>query len=134
MRHFTLAAALFLGFALAFATPANAQKRDRYFITAEEIAEKPDITNSYEAIQRLRPRWLRVVRSRRNAGVPGSEPAGGAILYVNEIRQPELDDLRNIRVDEVWEIQYLVGSKAKVLYGADHEQGAIMVTTMRYKP
>ena len=134
MRYLFSLSTLVLGLAWASATPAEAQKRDRYVITAEEIAEKPDITNAYEAVQRLRPNFLRVVRSKRNEGVPGSEPAASAVLYIDDMRQPSLEDLRNIRVYDVWEIKYLQPSKAKVLYGSGHEQGAIMVTTMRNKP
>ncbi len=134
MRHFPLFAVFFMGLMLVSARPAEAQKRDRYVITAEEIAEKPEITNGYEAVQRLRPVFLRVVRSKRNEGVPGAVEGASAILYIDELRQPDLQDLRNIRAEEIWEIRYLQPSKAKVLYGADHEQGAIMVTTMSRKP
>lgn len=133
MRHVPLFAAFLLGL-LVSATPAEAQKRDRYIITAEEIAENPEITNGYEAVQRLRPIFLRVVRSKRNEGVPGAVEGASAILYIDELRQPDLQDLRNIRVQDIWEIKYLQPSKAKVLYGSDHEQGAIMVTTIARKP
>lgn len=134
MRHITLFAVLFLGLALVSATTAEAQKRDRYIITAEEIAERSDITNGYEAVQRLRPTFLRVGRAKRNAGVPGSVEEASAVLYVDEMRQSNLEDLRNIRAADIREIKYLQPSEALVLYGQDHYQGAILVTTIHYQP
>lgn len=141
-------------------------KRDRTMILPDEIAEKPDLTNAYEAIQRLRPQWLKSQRSRLGSGsganasegyrpdspgasnrsgetqspetgrvAPPSVGGGGggttAVFYLDEVKQPELEDLRNIRVAEIVEIKYMNGTEATGRYGEGHSAGAIMVKTNR---
>lgn len=165
--------------AVAIATTASAQgekekkvKRDRYIITPEEIAEKSDITNAEEAVQRLRPQWFRVSRAkgglggasygsksyRPSAKSTGSEDnpspdmdasasnanskrdqmmaedgkkEGGPVLYVDDVKQPSIDELRNIRVAEISEIRYMTGNDATGRYGDGHQSGAILLKTNR---
>ena len=79
--------------AAAVVAPASAQeveikptakvKKDRYIITAEEIAERPEIRNGMEAVKLLRSQWLRPVRAKGggNAGSYGTgqfSPEAGA--------------------------------------------------------
>jgi hypothetical protein len=59
---------------VALAAPAGAQavdvkptqkvKRDKYVLTEEEIAERPDITNAYDAVKLLRNQFLKATRSK----------------------------------------------------------------------
>lgn len=168
--------------------PGAKPKRDKYVITAQEIAERPELTNAYDAVKLLRPEFLKTTRAggglagsradgsyrpdvvgrppggrggsstttttgstgseepRAGAGAPTSddrgegglyaESSGGkaattAVLYIDEVKQPSIEELRNIRPGEVVEIRYLTGNQAAGRYGAGHEGGAIMLKTNR---
>jgi len=169
--------------------PTTKVKRDKYVLTAEEIAERPDITNAYDAVKLLRYQFLKTTRAKGGlatksegggyrpdvigkpgvgmtgassggssgstggAGEPakpasgvGRESAGGtseygdasggasgtsAVLYIDEVKQPTLDEMKNIRAAEVFEIRYLTGNLASGRYGAGHEAGAILLKTNR---
>ena len=129
-------------------------KRDKNVLTADEIAERPDLTTAYDAIKLLRPNFLRTVR-RASAmagsgsysggstdpykpGGGGTEPAGSnstgpmfAMLHIDEMPQPDLERLKQIPVAEVFEIRYLSKSEA-ARYGDGHEAGAILLKTKRF--
>ena len=79
--------------AAVWAVPASAQqveikpkekvKHDKYVITAEEIAERPDLRDGYDVVKQLRSQWLRVTRSSGSAlssstpDATSRPPAGG---------------------------------------------------------
>jgi hypothetical protein len=168
--------------------PTSKAKHDKYVLTAEEIAERNDITNAYDAVKLLRPNFLKQTRSKGmlgggaaggyrpptkawekppggdggSASTGGSSPAspdpykpdpstssgtdqgttspfgsssGGtyvsAIVYIDDIKQPGVDDLKSVRAGEVKEIRYLTGTEASGRYGQGHEGGAILVKTNR---
>lgn len=74
----------------------------------------------YQAIQRLRPNWL---RSRGNTPprimVDGSRQAGG------------LDVLRSYRAADIEEMRFISGTDATTRYGTGYDGGVIMLTTRR---
>jgi hypothetical protein len=160
--------------------PTVKVKRDKYVLTAEEIAERPDLTSAYEAVKLLRAQFLKTTRAKgglatnaegggyrpdvigRPTGAPappppasdppattsgvGRETSGGttpygdasgasgnssAVLYIDEIRQPTLEEMKNIRAEAVSEIRYLTGNQAAGRYGAGHEGGAILLRTKK---
>lgn len=164
----------------AGAAPAAAQKdkekapkKDRYHLTLEEIQERADLTNAYDAVRMLRPQWLKTARGRGSLGgaafgsnpyrpepsKPG-DPAGGsepkqdpnaqagaqarddafneaaskkvsAVLYIDDVKQDDLEELKNIRIADIAEIEYMNGTQASGRYGAGHEAGAILLKTTR---
>jgi hypothetical protein len=174
--------------AAVLATPARAQqvelkptqkvKRDKYVITAEEIAERSDLRDGYDVVKVLRNQWLRVTRGSGTAlsasdptststkvptgcahdpsACPAAEPSAapvprergspyadagasgggisqaGPVLYIDDIKQDRLEDLRTIRPSEIEEIRYMTGNEASGRYGAGHENGAILLK--RKKP
>ena len=155
-------------------------KRDKYVITAEEIAERQDLQNGYDVVRLLRSQWLKPVKlsaSALNSGTPGvsSRPAtttscgpqddacrqrtaGSApsvapresgspygdvdglsgngralpVLYFDEVKQPGIEELRNVRAADLVELKYMTGTQASGRYGAGHEAGAILVKTVRF--
>ena len=162
--------------------PTEKVKRDKYVLTAEEIAERPEITNAYDAVKLLRSQFLKSTRSKgglasksegggyrpdvigkpvgsssggstssstdpdKPTGTAGRETAGGtspygdaaggygatgAVLYVDDVKQQVLEEMRNIRASEVFEIRYLTGNQASGRYGSGHEGGAILLKTNR---
>lgn len=164
-----IVAGLAVGLAVAVHpnTAAAQGKGDRYLLTVEEIQSRQDITNAYEAVQRLRSQWLKTARSRGSLGGTGSSaqatqsggrPAperpgaegGGAsspgdpmarvgpnrgkvspVLYIDEVKQDDIEELRNIRIAEIAEIRYMNGTSATGRYGEGHEAGAILLKTNR---
>ena len=190
---FAVAGALVMG----LAAPAGAQsvdvkptqkvKRDKYVLTAEEIAERPDITNAYDAVKLLRAQFLKATRAKggitgsyasggyrpdvigkpvgmgggssggsSGSGGSGGEPppvptgsgAGGektseygsasgggssttAVLYIDDVKQTEVEEMKNISSAAVVEIRYMTGNQAAGRYGAGHEGGAILLKTNR---
>lgn len=68
----------------------------------EELSGIPAST-AYEAVSRLRPRFLRAHGIGR-----GARPDGGfAIVYLDGVRLGDVDILHSIRADEISEIRFL---------------------------
>jgi hypothetical protein len=88
-------------------------------IVEEELAPLQQL-DAYQAIQRLRSRWL-VSRG-------GSSPT----LFVNGARRGGgLGDLRTLRAADVAEMQFLSASDATTRFGTNMDGGAILVTLKR---
>ncbi len=162
--------------------PTNKVRRDKYVITADEIAEHPDLASGYDVVKVLRNQWLRVTRgsggalgssdftdlgrdklgtgckttdpscpppgSSAGSGSPVPHESGspyaesgtsmntpgqaGPVLYIDEVKQEKMDQLKNLRPPEIFEMRFLTGNQAAGRYGAGHENGAIMVKTMKF--
>ena len=173
-------------FAAAVVAPARAQdvdikptaklKKDKYVITAEEIAQHAELKDGYDVVRLLRNQWLRPSRtsgsalgsfdapapsrpSVRGCGRNSTDPAcsetserptpkesgsayadsdGGSaaqllpVIYVDEIKRTGIDDLRALRPADVFEMRFLTGTQAVGRYGSGHENGAILVKTVRF--
>ena len=88
-------------------------------ITNAELADLQQL-DAYQAIQRLRPTWLRQRGSQLpNVYVDGARRTGG------------LDELASLRVSDIEEMRYLSGNDATTRFGTGNDGGAIMVTTRR---
>lgn len=139
--RWTLAAVLFLP--LVVPVPGFAQgdparvgekekkiKRDPLRITAEEIATLPEVGDAYEAIQRLRPRFLQTRGTNRILSSDPPQP----VVYLDEVKRGQLDFLRTVPVRTIGEIRYLRGLDATTRWGTGHEAGAIMIYTLKPTP
>jgi hypothetical protein len=62
----------------------------------------------------------------------GGISQAGPVLYVDEIKQDRLDDLRSVRAADILEVRYMTGTEASGRYGSGHANGAILVK--RKKP
>lgn len=111
--------------ACASGSSANARGSAR-LITAEEL-QSSQAGNMFEAIQRLRPRWLRS-RGQRSLDALGT----GILVYFNDSRlgSPE-QALSSMPLDGIRRVEYLDSSAAGRLPGAGsgHVEAAIMVYT-----
>ena len=87
-------------------------------IVSAEFLELGQVS-AYQAVERLRPRWFNPRQGTPQLYVDGSRRAGG------------IQDLRNMRVDEVLQMEYMSPSDATTQFGTGHNGGAIMVTVMR---
>src|SRR5690606_18046936 len=126
MRRNVPAAIVVLGLVLAWAcSPAQPQgrpTRDRNVLTAAELERVP-VETAYDAIQRLRPEFLRargqVSLENRAASLP--------VVYLDDMWLGGPDALRTIRIGEVHEIRYYNAADATTRYGTGHASGVIAV-------
>ena len=165
--------------------PTAKPKRDKYVITAAEIAERQELTNAYEVVKFLRPEYLKTSRptgalagrsslggtpsqfdlkppSRDGSTSPATTPSGSssapmagserptgsdggfgstsgdatgtkAVLYIDDVRQVAIEELKTVRAAEILEIRYLTGNQALSRYALGHEGGAILLKTNRIR-
>jgi hypothetical protein len=86
--------------------------------------EEADTRNAYEAIERLRPRWL-VVRSMRSFSIETE-----VVVFQDETYLGNQEVLRSIGTEGIFEIEYLDGATAQARLsgiGDKHVQGAIIL-------
>ena len=119
---------------VAAAAPAAAPQREERrrprrrpdVITADELAES-GATDLYQAVQRLRPQWLRASGARSLSG-----GAAGTVVYQNNTEMGGLDALRQLGIGFASELRYLDGSEASNTLpglGSRLVSGAIVVRT-----
>jgi hypothetical protein len=95
-------------------------------LTIEDI-ERNQYLSAYDMIQALRPNWLRG-RGQQSFMNP---TAGQVMVYVDGSRMGGPDTLRQLRADDVQEVQFLSPNEAGSRFGLDHTGGAILVVTRR---
>lgn len=86
--------------------------------------ERSGATNLYDAIDRLRPRWLQV-RSARSLGLPHE-----VVVYRGPSFLGSLEVLRGYPVGSVTHVEYLDSAQAAATltgYGSRHLEGAIIL-------
>ncbi len=97
-------------------------------LTREEILSVEGVSNLYDVVQRLRPRWL-IMR----APVRGFGMTTEIVVYENQAYLGNVDMLRQLRPSMAYEMRWLDGIRAAdLLPGLGAEQlpaGAIVVTT-----
>lgn len=81
-------------------------RRDSRMLTPEEIATVP-VTNLYEAVERLRPRWLEM-RDVRSLGTG----AGQIVVFLNNSYVGGPETLRQFQAHQIVRIRYLDASQA----------------------
>ena len=86
--------------ACASGSGGSASHRDSNLITEQELSSIP-VTNAYDAIERLRPLFLRS-RGKTSINTPGTQYA---TVYVDGVRYGDLNSLRNILASHVVDIR-----------------------------
>lgn len=104
---------------------AGGGERSSNVLTAEELAAQPT-NNLYDAVRRLRPRWL-VERGPTTLGSGGNP----VVVYVDNQRMGGAEELRDLAVEMVASVRYRDPADATTRYGTGHAGGAIEVTTKR---
>ncbi|MFQ6046823.1 MAG: hypothetical protein ACE5PT_10795 [Gemmatimonadales bacterium] len=97
--------------------PPARPTRSRNVLTAAELAGLP-YDNAYDAIRRLRPTWLQ-----RRAGGQAAYP----VLFIQDNRVGELDQLRSIPLQDVAEIRFINARDATTRWGTGYRGGVIQV-------
>jgi hypothetical protein len=101
-------------------------RRERNRISPEELAEVQDLA-LWDAVQRLRPMWLRPGGIRNSAN-----PAGHyAHIFMDGSPYGSVESMRSIRVSDVDELRYVSATDATVRYGGQFQGGVILVTSRR---
>ena len=100
---------------------SEGQQSSPYVITEQEL-RTGNYQSVYEAIEQLRPQFLRG-RSARSLGGT-TIPA----IYVGSDRAPDEQTLHSLSASGVREIRYLTDLQANQRFGPGHENGAIVIT------
>ncbi len=119
-RFFVIAAAIVAISGCAHTTQLDEPRPRNNVLTRDEIVAAP-VSNAYEAIDRLRPSFLR-------PHATGGRPATAyAIVFIDGVRRGALDVLRSVAANTIKEIRYLTAADATTRYGLDIEGGVIDV-------
>jgi len=106
---------------------SSGERRNTSELLPEEIRAAP-VSNLYEAVEQLRPRWLQIRSVRSLSG------AGGQIgVFVNRTHVGGPEVLRSMSVDGVARLRYLDGPAASAQFrsaGGDGFPGGIIVETV----
>jgi hypothetical protein len=101
---------------------------DPYLLTREEIMSVEGITNLYDVVQRLRPRWLQVRASDRSFGM--STQIG---VFENQTYLGDVETLRQLQPGMAYQLKYMDGTTASNslpgLPPGTHLSGAIIMST-----
>jgi hypothetical protein len=108
----------------ATATQGGARPASRRILLADEMRSVA-ATDAYEAVQRLRPEWLR-----RRGQISIQDPtAGEVVVYLDGVRFGGPRSLESLRAESVVQMEYLDASDATTRFGTGHGGGAILVRT-----
>ena len=113
-----LAAATLTACATGGSGDDDAPRGSRNHIIRAEL-ESLDQLNAYQAVERLRPNWLRSRVGRTPAAIVDGNPSSS------------LGVLRSIRATDVEEMRFLSASDATTRYGTGYDGGAIAVNMLR---
>jgi hypothetical protein len=97
-------------------------------LTREEMMTV-DVNNLYDAVQRLRPRWL---TEERRAGQRSFNLETGVVVYQNQTYLGGVDALRQWSRESAQELEWMDGAKASATLpglGSRHVAGAIVIHT-----
>lgn len=90
-------------------------------LRAGEIATV-HVRTAYEAVQQLRPQFLRWTRGPEHS-------ADGLVVYVDGVRRGGVEELNHLPAALVREIRFLTAMEATTLYGMGHTVGALDIRT-----
>ena len=117
----------------AAAQPGGAStptKSTASLLIADDL-RKTDALNLGDAIQRLRPEWLRRSNARAantmGASRTASEPL---VVWIDNNRAGGPDILSQIQISNVRSVQYFTPSEAESRFGTGNSSGAILILTL----
>jgi outer membrane cobalamin receptor len=95
-------------------------------ISRAEIA-KTQAQTAYDAVQKLRPAFLRS-RGATSLLLPAEQEP---VVYLDDRRMGGVSFLRDIPVADVFEIRYLSAAQAQLRWGSGHASGVIQVISVK---
>lgn len=123
-----LAGVLLLAVGAACARPHTADTpgtRNSDVITIDEMRQSQS-QNAYDAVRRLRPSFL--VSRGPTTLVNRDERA--PVVYLDNRRYGDVESLRNLTVDGIFEVRFLSPNQAQIKFGMNHAGGVIHVLSM----
>jgi hypothetical protein len=118
-------ASLLLVAVVAACGPIAARPRaDQDIITRDQMESQHFIT-VYDAITALHSNWL--IERPLTLGVSAGNPQ--VVIYMDQVRLGNADELRNVLVKEVSYIRHYSAMEATTRFGVGHAQGAIVIST-----
>jgi hypothetical protein len=119
---------MMIGFALAACVSGGAMTpdTDRSVITAPELVNS-GAAHAHEAIQRLRPEYLRT----RGPSSVLNPTAMGPAVFVDGMLLGGVDILADIPIGELARIKYFSAWDATTRFGSGYANGVIALTTKR---
>ncbi|MEX2528492.1 MAG: hypothetical protein WEA09_12715 [Gemmatimonadota bacterium] len=100
----------------------GASGRSANLITQQELMEMTSGLSAFQAVERLRPRWL----GRQSASLQAASSAG---VVVDGMTRGGLELLQGMRVENIAEMRYLPARDATNRYGSGYPAGVIEVVT-----
>jgi len=93
---------------------------------------KTDAQNLGDAIQRLRPEWLRrgSARAASSMGTPRAAPAEPLVVWIDNNRAGGTEILAQMQISNVRSVQYFSPSEAESRFGTGNSSGAIQIITL----
>lgn len=88
-----------------------------------------DVTNLYDVVKRLRPRWL---TAERRAGDRSFGLSTGVMVFQNQTLLGEIEVLRQWAPSSAYKLEWMDGAEASASMpglGASHVAGAIIIRT-----
>jgi hypothetical protein len=110
--------------ACASAGTAGGPSHSTNVLTREEIASA-SVTNAYDAVQRLRPQFLR----QHGATTFSASESGYPTVYLNRHRYGDISMLKQIEISAILEIHYYTPTEAANRFAVSSPSGAIEVIT-----
>jgi len=101
-------------------------RRDRNALVAEELEPLIQFT-AWDAVQRLRPNWMRPGGIRNSANPAGHYP----YVFVDGAPYGAMESLRTFRVETIEEMHFVDATDATIRYGGQYQGGVILITTRR---
>lgn len=112
--------------------PLHGQRSQQNVLTAEEIGKQGDnITTAYDAVARLRPRWLHPSDvTMQSVGGPSVQPAQIKV-YLNDFNAGDIDVLKSIAAENIQELRFLSQNETASRFGPTEGQVSIVVKLKR---
>jgi hypothetical protein len=103
----------------------------RNLITADELLEK-NFNSVYEALETLRPFWLRARGPTRLT--PGEASAPSVSIYVDNVKLGTTNELKMMSVRNIRRASFLSAPEAQMRFGVGNENGAVVLETLGKDP
>jgi hypothetical protein len=104
----------------------EAPRGGRNLLTAEDLLSK-NYNNLYEALDALRPFWLRA-RGPSRLDMSGQGPS--VRVYLDEVRLGAVDELKLMSIRTIRRVTFLSAPEAQARYGVGNESGALVIETL----
>lgn len=128
-RSIVMVGILSLGINGCGARPRNTDPggvRSSDVLTIDEILTSKT-QNAYDAVRRLRPSFLQTRGP--TTLLARNETPNAPLVYLDNRRYGDVESLRTITVDGIYEIRYLSPNQAQLKWGMNHAAGVIHVTS-----